>query len=104
MEPVLLDIKQLAANVQFHPPQIPISSTCLGRVIEDGGKFSPEYLRQQTRERVRFQQAVEALTSKFDLDTTLMLELGPAPTCAPMIVSILNTSRVASVLNPKISN
>lgn len=97
MDPVLDDLEAAAKNVTFHAPNIPVSSTLLGRIVKPGeaGVFNAEYLRRHTREAVSFVDAVRAcedqglITSK-----SFVVEIGPHPICVALLSASLQKTSI----------
>ena len=90
LDPILADVRTIASDVKFLKPTVPIVSTLTGFLIRDEGKVSAEYLSRQTRQPVRFQEALNAL--KFEgiaIDETLWVEAGAHPCCHNLIRSTL---------------
>lgn len=66
MDPILEDYESMARGVIFRPPQLPVISPLLSRVIFDDKTVNANYLRRGTRESVRF---VPALRTAFEIGT-----------------------------------
>ncbi|KAL8730110.1 MAG: hypothetical protein Q9166_004309 [cf. Caloplaca sp. 2 TL-2023] len=93
MEPMLDDIRTVSRQVKFCEPAVPVASTLLGSVVQTKGVFGPDYLARQTRQPVRFQGALKALSEEgFASDESLWLELGVHPLCLGMVRSTLGLS------------
>lgn len=89
VDSILTHFHQLAASVQFYEPVIPVISTLLGEKVETKGVFGPDYLVRQSREPVRFLQAIEACREYgIDESSSLWLGIGPSPIFLGMIRSI----------------
>ncbi|MEV6771980.1 type I polyketide synthase [Nocardia sp. NPDC051030] len=73
MEPMLAEFAEIAREISFAAPSIPMVSTVTG-VLADEQILTPEYWVNQVRATVRFADAVQALT---DAGVTTCLELGP---------------------------
>ncbi|KAL8737909.1 MAG: hypothetical protein Q9181_001246 [Wetmoreana brouardii] len=91
MEPVMGKFEMAAQGVYFSKPTIPIASALLGKLIEDWGTFTPEYLVKQMRQPVNFVAALEAIKLQHGT-ASLWLELGPDPLCLNMVRSTLKVS------------
>ncbi|KAF2877122.1 hypothetical protein BDV95DRAFT_644000 [Massariosphaeria phaeospora] len=100
MDPLLSQYERIADGVSFHEPKVPLVSTYLGRAanIED---LNPRYVCQQTRQAVKFQEAVETLDLEY---SPLWIELGPAPTCSQFISLITGTRNTVAALDPRKPN
>ncbi|KAI0401614.1 hypothetical protein F4802DRAFT_618819 [Xylaria palmicola] len=88
MDAILDDYEAEAETVSFIVPRIPIASTRLGYVVTERGIINASYLRHQTRERVRFSQAVDALRNDPGIPNTqgrVWVEVGPDTSCLSLI-------------------
>ena len=54
MSPILPDYMALAGGVTYSAPEIPVASTLLACIVDGPDVFNPEYMAQQTRQRVEF--------------------------------------------------
>lgn len=89
VEPILAGFRHLMAAIQFSAPKIPVISTLTAKKVDSQGVFGPEYLIRQSREPVRFMQAVEEYQSHgIDGFSAMGLEIGPNPVCLGMLRSI----------------
>lgn len=97
MDSILDELEEMAQKVPFKPPSIPVLSTLLGRTVFDGKTIDATYIRNQTRNPVRFSDAVRAAQS-FGLvdDSTLWIECGPQPVCVSFVRKLNPQARVAS--------
>ncbi|GAP89889.2 putative acyl transferase acyl hydrolase lysophospholipase [Rosellinia necatrix] len=95
MDNILDDFESAAETINFLAPRIPVASTALGSLITEHGIINPGYLRRQTRDRVRFSQAVNSLLSEDGLTKNrrpVWIEVGPQPTCLGLLRSLINHS------------
>ncbi|MCT9138256.1 type I polyketide synthase [Streptomyces violarus] len=76
VEPMLDEFLDVARELTFRPPRIPIVSTVTGRPAEPAELCSPEYWARHARLPVRFADAVRRLA---DDGVSAYLELGPGP-------------------------
>jgi acyl transferase domain-containing protein/glutamate-1-semialdehyde aminotransferase/acyl-CoA synthetase (AMP-forming)/AMP-acid ligase II/surfactin synthase thioesterase subunit len=76
MEPMLASFEQVASEVRFNPPRVPMISSRTGALMEGGEPCSPAYWRRQIREPVLFGAAMQTLAG-MSLDA--WLEVGPKP-------------------------
>jgi acyl transferase domain-containing protein len=91
LEPILEDFQIVAKSVPFCKPTIPVASTLLGRIVEQEGVFTAEYLCRHTRDPVKFLNALEACRTTGIVDEqTLWLEIGPNAVCLSAVKSVLN--------------
>jgi acyl transferase domain-containing protein/acyl carrier protein len=81
MEPILDAFEQVAGQVRFEAPRIPLISNLTGRALEAGEVPGAHYWRRHIREAVRFAAGMETLAEE---NYDLFLELGPAPTLLGM--------------------
>ncbi len=83
MDPVVEPFAALVKKVTLHSPAIPFISNVTGRWITDAEATDPHYWARHLREVVRFADGVgEMLAAQPD---SVMLEVGPGQTLAPMI-------------------
>ncbi|KAI1377814.1 hypothetical protein F4677DRAFT_413633 [Hypoxylon crocopeplum] len=107
MDNILKDYRQVVQGVSFRRPTITFVSTLLGEVVRDESKLCADYLCRQTREPVRFEDALHKLEALVESgQKALWIELGPAPACLPMIASALRAKPtvLAAGLDPKKPN
>ncbi len=74
LDPVLDDLRAVAAGLDLRPPALPVVSTLTGAVLTAEQACSPEYWARHARGTVRFADAVGRLRA---LGTTTFLEIGP---------------------------
>ncbi|KAF3384876.1 Conidial yellow pigment biosynthesis polyketide synthase [Penicillium rolfsii] len=103
VEPILGPFEDEATSVSFHPPQIPILSTLMGRKLTDLDELGPSYLARHAREPVQFVRAIESgLAEELITSDSAFLEIGPHPVCLSMVASSLqSTAWLLPVLNKK---
>lgn len=77
LDPILDAFERSAAAIPMRAASIPIASSMTGQLASSAELASPAYWRQQTREPVRFAQALQAL-SRDGADA--FVEIGPHPT------------------------
>ena len=92
VDPILKSFGELADNVLFHKPEIPVASTMIGDKVGVGGVFGPEYLIRQTRDTVKFLQAVTTCNHGAHDSNLVWLEIGPSPVCSRLLQSIQTVS------------
>jgi phthiocerol/phenolphthiocerol synthesis type-I polyketide synthase C len=81
MEPILDAFEQVASQVRFKAPRIPLISNMTGRALEEGEIPGAHYWRRHIREAVRFAADIHTLSA---MGYELFLELGPTPTLLSM--------------------
>jgi len=79
MEPILDEFVRVAEKVTFKAPQIPFVSNVSGTWITETDAMNPGYWAQHIRQTVRF---AEGITTLFDKDYNVLLEVGPGNTLA----------------------
>ncbi|KAI0906729.1 ketoacyl-synt-domain-containing protein [Ustulina deusta] len=95
MDNILDDYESVAETINFLAPRMPVASTALGSLVTEHGTINPGYLRRQTRDRVRFSQAVDLLSSEDGLIRNrrqVWIEVGPQPTCLGLLRSHISHS------------
>jgi acyl transferase domain-containing protein/acyl carrier protein len=98
MDTILKDYRKVVQNISFRKPTVTFISTLLGEVVRDESKFCAEYLCRQTREPVRFEDALHKLETLVESgQKAFWIELGPTPACLPMIASALQVKPNALV-------
>jgi acyl transferase domain-containing protein len=90
--PMLAEFGQIAGQMSYSAPRIPVVSTLSGRPADAGDLMTPGYWVRQLRETVRFHDAVRALQSA---GVRTFLEVGSADTLTGMIQENLTTSAEA---------
>jgi naphtho-gamma-pyrone polyketide synthase len=97
VDAILTAFRHSAEHLIFAPPQLPVLSPLLSRVIEVGSNvFNAEYLCRQAREMVNFQGALFSIRNRSEwTDNAIWLEVGPHPTCTHFVQQTLGP--VASV-------
>ncbi|CUW25360.1 type I polyketide synthase [Streptomyces reticuli] len=86
MEPMLDELRAVAAGLRYRPGTLPVVSTLTGALDEDGMLATPEYWVDQARHAVRFADAVTALR---DQGVATHLELGPGGVLSAMALGTL---------------
>ncbi|MEU8860165.1 SDR family NAD(P)-dependent oxidoreductase [Streptomyces umbrinus] len=77
MDPMLDAFREVAAQVTFHPPVIPLVSNLTGTLADPKDLCTPEYWVRHVREAVRFGDGLQALRTA---GATTFLEIGPDAT------------------------
>nr|WP_254125418.1 type I polyketide synthase [Amycolatopsis sp. CA-230715] len=81
MEPMLARFDQVAREVTFRPPFVPIVSTVTGAAVAPDELCSPGYWVDQVRRAVRFHDGMRTLSER---GVNLFLDLGPDGALAAM--------------------
>ncbi|WNV87568.1 type I polyketide synthase [Umezawaea sp. Da 62-37] len=96
MDGVLADFRAVAADLDFHPPRIPVVSTVTGERATTEQLTSPDYWTRQIRDTVLFADAVRRLAA---LGATVFVEVGPDAVLTPLAANTLgDTATVAPLL------
>ncbi|GJE97851.1 polyketide synthase [Phanerochaete sordida] len=87
MAPVLADLTALASSVPLHAPRIPVLSNVHGTLVPpaDASVFTPAYFAAHCAAPVQFTRGIAALRADPAFSSAALLELGPHPTCLPML-------------------
>ncbi|KAF2993492.1 putative PKS-like protein biosynthetic cluster [Curvularia kusanoi] len=95
MDPILESFAQLAENVTFKAPQIPVISPLLAECIFDGKTLNHEYLCRATREQVDVVGALDAAQELGIADAdTVWIDIGPHMIAGGMVRNILKPTIV----------
>ncbi|WP_129306066.1 type I polyketide synthase [Streptomyces sp. L2] len=82
MEPMLDEFEQIAAQLTYTEPALPIVSTLTGTTVSYGDLAQPSYWVRHVREAVRFADAITTLDGQ---GIAAFLELGPDAALTPMV-------------------
>ncbi|MFF3441528.1 type I polyketide synthase [Streptosporangium sp. NPDC002721] len=82
MEPALEDFLDVARELTFHPPTIPVISNVTGEPATTEELTSPEYWARHLRQAVRFCDGIRTLHRR---GVTTFLELGPDAVLSAMV-------------------
>lgn len=88
MSPIFDDLTFVAEKVELRAPTMPIASNVYGNVVFPGEEnfFNAQYFARHCSQPVHFDDGVRALVDTLRLFTNgIWLELGPHPTCLPML-------------------
>nr|A0A4P8DJU2.1 RecName: Full=Atrochrysone carboxylic acid synthase; Short=ACAS; AltName: Full=Dimeric xanthone biosynthesis cluster PKS; AltName: Full=Non-reducing polyketide synthase dmx-nrPKS [Cryptosporiopsis sp. 8999]QCL09091.1 dmx-nrPKS [Cryptosporiopsis sp. 8999] len=96
-DPILEEFEEVTkSSILFQPPNLPIISPLLGKVIFDEKTVNATYVRRATREAVNFLGAIEIAQQMSTIDETMAwIEIGPHPVCINFVKSILPRVNVA---------
>jgi asperthecin polyketide synthase len=97
MNAILGEVEVMVEKLHFKAPSIPVLSTLFGSVVFDAKTTNAKYIRNQTRDTVRFADAVEAGENLGMVDDkSLWVECGPHPVCVGFVRRLMPQARVAS--------
>ncbi|CVK91833.1 bikaverin cluster-polyketide synthase [Fusarium mangiferae] len=89
VDPILDDLEDLASQVEFHEPKLPIVSPLL-RTLLTSDTLGPQYIRRHCRETVDFLGAIKMAESKGIMDRSgICIEIGAHPILTRMVKSII---------------
>jgi monodictyphenone polyketide synthase len=99
VDPILDDFEALiTSGVLFQPPQIPVISPLLNKVVFDDKSINARYMQRATREVVNFRSALEAAYEMGAInDETAWIEIGPHPVCIGFVRATLTSTLPATV-------
>lgn len=89
MDPIISKYSQAASEVTVDIPNIPVASSCLGKLLQ-AGDINAEYFANHTRNPVEFEAALGCVASAMDGRNTVFLEIGPAATSKLLPFHITN--------------
>ncbi|KAK4248222.1 hypothetical protein C7999DRAFT_31275 [Corynascus novoguineensis] len=97
-DPILDEFEDAAkSGVLFQPPNLPIISPLLGKVVFDDKTINANYVRRATREAVNFLSALEMAQKMSIVDeTAAWVEIGPHPVCLGFVKSTLPAVNVTA--------
>ena len=95
MDPVVEPFAELVKQVTLRPPEVPFVSNLTGSWITDAEATDPRYWARHLREAVRFADGVGALLT--EQPGSVLLEVGPGQTLAPMIRQHPSAAKGSSV-------
>lgn len=105
MEPFLEVFEQVAQQVTFRTPSVPILSPLLADGIFDGKTVNAKYLCRATREPVRFFEALDAGRELGVVpENATFVEIGPHPVNGSFIKSLLPQARILASLRKNENN
>ncbi|BCL39996.1 non-ribosomal peptide synthetase/type I polyketide synthase [Nostoc sp. MS1] len=88
INPMLDQFEQLASQVQYHHPRIPLVSNLTGKILTPEETIEAIYWRHHTRKAVQFAGGIQTLIEQ---DYDLFLEIGPHPVLSSMGKRCLTT-------------
>ncbi|KAJ5698625.1 Type I Polyketide synthases (Type I PKS) [Penicillium macrosclerotiorum] len=95
VEPILDDLKRVAAGVTFAAAKIPIICPLDGSIAYDAHSFGPEYLSRHTREPVNmFEALLVANHNSIFAAHSITLEIGPHPAISGMVKAVLGPQMI----------
>jgi iterative type I PKS product template protein len=94
MEDIYAGLKKVGNSLTFLPPQIPIASTVMAKIVDEDDVFNAEYIARHACQPVRFSGAlksIDALLAK-DQVSPIWVEIGPTFGCLNFVRKTLNTA------------
>lgn len=79
MDPILPQLKDLAASLTIRTPTIQFGSSVYGRLLTENETIPSDYLPMQTRQPVQFARALEMIKAEHSGSRFCILEVGPSP-------------------------
>jgi phthiocerol/phenolphthiocerol synthesis type-I polyketide synthase E len=96
MDPIIHPYRDVAASVNFRPPELDFFSSLLGARATTAELSSPDYWTREAREAIRFSPAVEALAATKE---RIFLEVGPGQLLSKLVRSHPGVSKAHIVLS-----
>jgi acyl transferase domain-containing protein len=93
IDPILDELGKVVADLDLHPPTLPIVSTLTGQAAGAAEMATPDYWVRQARGTVRFADAVRTATDDVH-GATVLLELGPGVDLVPHAAAVAPDSRL----------
>ena len=91
MDPIIKSFEDVARDINFAKPNLPVASALLGSLVRDEGIFTANYLAHQARDPVDFMGALKDCRSEHVIDDrSLWVECGPGTSCLGMVRSTFN--------------
>lgn len=96
IDPMLRPFEEIAASVEFQKPKVTVASPSTCSIIREANVVCPSYIRDQSRNRVRFYETLRECERDGVVDAaSVWIEIGPRPTCSNMVRATLGSqSRV----------
>lgn len=91
MEPMLDQFEQIATQIKFARPTIPLVSNLTGSMVNPDEVMGPDYWRRHARETVQFASGMKELASQ---NNEIFLEIGPGTTLLRMGQSCIEDTDV----------
>jgi acyl transferase domain-containing protein/NADP-dependent 3-hydroxy acid dehydrogenase YdfG/acyl carrier protein len=88
LRPMVEPFREVAAQVRYHPPTVPVASNLLGRLAGEEVACA-DYWVEHVEKPVRFSDGVVALHAA---GARTLVELGPQPTLLPLAAACLPSS------------
>nr|ALQ32989.1 putative polyketide synthase [Fusarium sp. NRRL 52700] len=89
VDPILDDLEELASQVEFHEPKLPVVSPLLCTLLT-ADTLGPQYIRRHCRETVDFLGAIKIAEAQGIMDRSGMcIEIGAHPILTRMVKSII---------------
>ncbi|KAJ4473122.1 putative polyketide synthase [Lentinula aciculospora] len=87
MNSISAELTSIAEDIEIRTPNLPIASNVDGSVVLPGteGFFKPGYFAKHCSLPVQFDDGVRTLVGTCGLSGDVWLEIGPHPTCLPML-------------------
>lgn len=105
MESILDSFEQVAQQVSFRTPSVPILSPLLSDCVFDGKTVNAKYLRRASREPVQFWSALEAGKELGVIqDSVTFIEIGPHPSNGSFIKAEIPQAQILASLRKNENN
>lgn len=99
LDPMLDRFEELAKEIPFNSPIVPVLSPLLATCVTDEKTFNAKYLRRSLREPVNFIGALQAGEEMGIINNKVVwLDIGPHPVCQAFIKSHTSTDKICATL------
>jgi acyl transferase domain-containing protein len=92
MDPILDELREVAASMRVSPARIPLVSNVTGEFM--AGDIGGNYWSSHVRQAVLFYDGLKKIV---DAGCTVLVEVGPQPTLTPAVATSFDTTKIQAV-------